>query len=156
MLFIQLSDMLRDKFKLDCFVSDSNARVNMLLFAGGLHENWEDDAAYFFPSGAALEAASWPRAVLAAYRDEAEKAALIDSHLSPEHNLVLIPEALQTAALNFAQSVLVRSLRESDSYAVFLRMIINGRDLSYVLGEAARQCGGQLVAIDFSGKIFAC
>ena len=156
MLFIQLSDMLRDKFKLDCYVSDSNARVNMLLFAGELQASWENDAAYFFPVGVALEAADWPRIVLAAYRDEAEKAALLDSHLSPGRNLVLIPEALQTPALNFAQSVLVRSLRESDNYAVFLRMIINGRDLSYVLGEATRQCGGQLVAIDFSGKIFAC
>lgn len=156
MLFIQLSDMLRDKFKFECFVNDSNARVNMLLFAGDTQAGWEPDAAYFFPSGTALAAESWPRVVLAAYKDESEKAALLDSHLSPGRNLVLIPEELQTPALNFAQSVLVRALRESDNYAVFLRMIINGQDLSYVLGEAARQCGGQLVAIDFSGKIFAC
>ena len=71
MLFIQLSDMLRDKFKLDCYVSDSNARVNMLLFAGELQASWENDAAYFFPVGVALEAADWSRIVLAAYSDDA-------------------------------------------------------------------------------------
>ena len=61
----------------------------------------------------------------------------------------------QGALLNHLQMLFSSDDRHAADYATFLRMIISGHDLSYVLTEAARQCGHQLVAVDFSGKLLA-
>ena len=48
MLFVQLSDMLKDRFAVESYISDSNARVNMLLFGGINCMQNEPDTSYFF------------------------------------------------------------------------------------------------------------
>lgn len=155
MLFVQLSDMLKDRFAVWSYISDSNARVNMLLFGGINCMLNEPDTSYFFAYSNFNKSMTLPQNVIASFDSEFEKFELLNAAERDNSNIILVPTKESTNVLNFAQMLLVSSLRESDNYAVFLRMILNGRDLSYILTEAAKQCRGQLVAIDFSGKIFA-
>lgn len=74
---------------------------------------------------------------------------------NPETNVVSVHWSEQGALLNHLQMLFSSDDRHAADYATFLRMIISGHDLSYVLTEAARQCGHQLVAVDFSGKLLA-
>ena len=156
MLFAQLADLIRDKYGAAINVRDS-ARATMLLFSDGPEEGeGEGEAVYVVPDlPSALSAARAGRSVLLFCPAE-ERAGALEALRAAAANAVVCDEEKRAEALNFTQLLLSRSLRESDNYAVFLRMVINGRDLSYVLTEAARQCSGSgLVAVDFSGKILA-
>ena len=138
MLFVQLSDMLKDRFAVWSYISDSNARVNMLLFGGINCMLNEPDTSYFFAYSNFNKSMTLPQNVIASFDSEFEKFELLNAAERDNSNIILVPTKESTNVLNFAQMLLVSSLRESDNYAVFLRMILNGRDLSYILTEAAK------------------
>lgn len=154
MLFSQLSDVLHDKFGCRSQVPDCSARITMLLFSSGIGDAGESEAAYILPYDAFSKMDVLPKNVLLICPEGKDSEASERLRAQKVNAVVLSPERV-AEVLNFAQLILSRTLRESDNYAMFLSMIINGRDLSYVLSEAARVCGGQLLAIDFSGKILA-
>ena len=55
--------------------------------------------------------------------------------------------------MNDIQDYMLRDQNRGESYSEFLRMVIEGKDLYYLLSEGAKRCGRWLVALDISGKI---
>lgn len=154
MLFTQLSDLLHDKFGSFGVLSDGSARVTMLLVTSRGACAGENEAAYVVASSELNGMNKYPKNMLL-FCPPGSEGAVLKKLTGSDTNAVVFSQEKLPEVLNFTQLVLNRSLRESDNYAFFLQMIVNGRDMSYVLSEAAKLCGGQLVVIDFSGKIYA-
>lgn len=154
MLFAHLVDLLHTRFGLMSYIGDSAGRVNIYLFCNSASDVSVSDNLYVFNGSDFLSIPIKPTNSLVIC-DTGKQSELLASLNGSDRNVIFCSPEMQSEVLNFVQLVLNRSLKESDNYSVFLQMIISGRDLSYVLSEAARQCGGQLVAIDFSGKVLA-
>lgn len=154
MLFTHLVDLIHTRFDLMSCIGNAAGRVNIFLFCNSESDVSVHDNLYVFNAADYLSAPEKPINSLIICSEDSQQE-LLDSLRGSGRNVLFCRPEMQTEVLNFVQLVLNRSLKESDNYSVFLQMIISGRDLSYVLSEAARQCGGQLVAIDFSGKVLA-
>lgn len=159
MRFGTIEKMLQDPQapKTTFLVADDTREVTMLLYHQPDIGVGSPEVLYVIYDENIGKYASLPSNILLVYKTASVREKLIQKFQRDdrETNVIFVHWSEQGALLNHLQMLFSSDKRRSSDYAAFLRMIISGHDLSYVLTEAARQCDRQLVAVDFSGKILA-
>lgn len=155
MYFEQLVKFLEESFGLSSLISFGRAHISKLLFLEPHTQDHLSDAIYVTFNDNFSEISVLPQNVLMVYQSEQAKKNLTVLLEQGNVNAVLVHQSMYIKVANFIQEVLMNAQSKADSYAHFLRMIVSGHDLSYILNEAANQCQKQLIVVDFSGKIIA-
>ena len=155
LLFSRLVSKLHTKVPtlISCCRSDSV--ISSLLFQGDENEIFHQETLYIVFGDKALIRKRFPHNLMVIYRDT-EQLQRLESWLSNTDgpvNVLYISDDQYEYTINYAQGIIVQSQKHGERYAEFLKMIVNGKDLSYLLSEGAKQCDRQLIALDFSGKI---
>lgn len=157
MQITQLQESIISKFDVQARLGDVDAEINMLLLIeNDSGANELKNALYAVHENELRGLEQLPANILLVYataRGKAYAAERIEAE--PDLNVFYVSASCYNKLANYIQSRLELSKNAANDYIRFLRMIINNWELSYVLTEASKQCGNQLVAVDFSGKIFA-
>ena len=154
MLFSRLASKLQNHYQAVESVILNDSLVSKLLFLG-IEESYVPDALYVMFGEQAMTRYGFPHNLIVFYQNDQERGYLVDhfSHCSGLANLIYAPWGDHAQMINEAQDYLLRSQSQGDQYTNFLKMVIDGKDLSCLLAEGAKQCGRQLIALDISGKI---
>lgn len=154
MLFSRLASKLQNHYQAVESVILNDSLVSKLLFLG-IEESYVPDALYVVFGEQAMTRYGFPHNLIVFYQNDQERGYLVDhfSHCSGLANLIYAPWGDHAQMINEAQDYLFRSQSQGDQYTNFLKMVIDGKDLSCLLAEGAKQCGRQLIALDISGKI---
>ena len=154
MLFSKLADKLKRKFPETESVVLDDSLLKKLQFLGD-DDSFLPDTLYVIYGERAIVKTVFPHNLIAFFRNDQELATLTDhfSQSKGSANLIYASWEHHETIMNDIQDYLQRDQSRGESYSEFLRMVIEGRDLYYLLSEAAKRCGRQLVALDISGKI---
>lgn len=155
LLFSKLSVKLKKQNPEILSVCNADSLVSGMMFFGSEEERFLADIIYIIFGERAVLRKRFPNNLIVVYRNRDELETLKDHFSTTEGplNLLLVAWENYEMTVNSLQEILQSSQRYGDRYADFLRMIVNGKDLFYLLSEGAKQCGRQLVALDISGKI---
>lgn len=155
MNFEQIIKFLDESLGVTYLLFSGKTHISKLLFLDPNAQEHLTDAIYVTFDDNFSELSALPQNVIMVYRTEQGKRNLSILLERNNINAILVHQSNYIKVVNFIQEILINSQSRSDSYAHFLRMIVNGYDLSYILNEAANQCQKQLIVVDFSGKIIA-
>ncbi len=154
MLYSRLANKLTEKFPgTEAVILDDSLLLRLQYL--GADEAFLPDTLYVTFGERAIVRTVFPHDLIVFFKDEQERSALTDhfSKNAEPSNLLYIPWQYYESTMNEVQDFMQKGQRNGDSYSKFLRMVVDGKDPYYLLAEAAKQCGRQLVALDISGKL---
>lgn len=153
--FDHLTKLLTEDFGLDSNVFTGNIEFSKMNFIENQANDYPSDILYVCFEDSFFQLERLPHNLLVIYKSEAVKKRIWQKLDSAHVNALYVHYSKYAKIINFIQNLLNAGNGQSDSYAGFLRMIVNGSNLSYIVSEASKQCGKQLIILDFSGKIIA-
>jgi len=154
-LFEQLAKHVCDAFDLESLIFSGHLDIlkgNIIETQSDLYSN---DILYICFEDSFFALDCLPHNMFIIYKTEAAKKRIRQKLEASHVNSIFAHFSKYAKTANFIQNMLSSVSENSDSYAAFLRMIVNGNDLSYIVNEASRQCRKQIIVLDFSGKILA-
>ena len=154
MLFSRLADKLKRKYPETGSVILDDSLVKKLQFLGD-EESFLPDTLYVVYGERAITKTVFPHNMIIFFRNDQERATLTDHFTKTRGpaNMIYASWEHHEKIMNDIQDYMLRDQNRGESYSEFLRMVIEGKDLYYLLSEGAKRCGRWLVALDISGKI---
>ena len=154
MLFSRLADKLKRKYPETGSVILDDSLVKKLQFLGD-EESFLPDTLYVVYGERAITKTVFPHNMIIFFRNDQERATLTDHFTKTKGpaNMIYASWEHHEKIMNDIQDYMLRDQNRGESYSEFLRMVIEGKDLYYLLSEGAKRCGRWLVALDISGKI---
>jgi len=153
--FDHLAKLLAEDFELDNAVHLGNVEFSKLNFIENQTNDFPSDILYICFEDSFFKLERLPQNIIIIYKSEATKKRIMQKLDAAHVNSIYVHYGKYVKTLNFIQNLMSAGNGQADSYAGFLRMIVNGNELSYIVNEASRQCSKQLIILDFSGKIIA-